>query len=122
MVISMNYSKKGIEYKQQSIKSTSRRLVSKTRIALFRFLFAFLLFAAVVGVFAGVGFIKGLIDSAPDISQIDVIPTGYTTTVYDRDGNEIEHLIGAHSNRVYVGIDQIPKVAQQAFVSIEDER
>ena len=118
----MNYSKKGIEYKQQSIKSTSRRLVSKTRIALFRFLFAFLLFAAVVGVFAGVGFIKGLIDSAPDISQIDVIPTGYTTTVYDRDGNEIEHLIGAHSNRVYVGIDQIPKVAQQAFVSIEDER
>lgn len=118
----MNYSKKGIEHKQHNIKSTSKRLVSKARIALFRFLIAFVVFAAVVGVFAGLGLVKGLIDNAPDISQIDVIPTGFTTTVYDRDGNEIEHLIGAHSNRVYVGIDQIPKVVQEAFIAIEDER
>jgi len=122
MVIYMNYSKKGIDSKQHNIKSTSRRLVSKTRIILFRFLIAFVVFTAIVGVFAGLGFVKGLIDSAPDISQIDVIPTGYTTTVYDRDGNEIEHLIGAHSNRVYVTIDQIPKDVQEAFIAIEDER
>lgn len=122
MVICMNYSKRGIESKQHNIKSTSRRLVSKTRIALFRFLIAFVVFMVIVGVFAGLGFVKGLIDSAPDISQIDVIPTGFTTTVYDRDGNEIEHLIGAHSNRVYVTIDQIPKDVQEAFIAIEDER
>lgn len=118
----MNYSKKGIEIKQHNIKSTSRRLVSKTRIALFRFLIAFTVFVVIVGAFAGLGFVKGLIDNAPDISQIDVIPTGFTTTVYDRDGNEIEHLIGAHSNRVYVTIDQIPKDVQEAFIAIEDER
>lgn len=118
----MNYSKKGIEIKQHNIKSTSRRLVSKTRIALFRFLIAFTVFVVIVGAFAGLGFVKGLIDNAPDISQIDVIPTGFTTTVYDRDGNEIEHLIGAHSNRVYVTIDQIPKNVQEAFIAIEDER
>lgn len=122
MDINMNYSKKGIEHKQQNIRSTSRRLVSKARISLFRFLIAFVVFAAIVGVFAGLGLAKGLIDSAPDISRIDVVPTGYTTTVYDRDGNEIEHLIGAHSNRVYVGIDQIPDVVQKSFVAIEDER
>jgi len=122
MVICMNYSKKGIESKQHNIKSTSRRLVSKTRITLFRLLITFVVFVVIVGVFAGLGFVKGLIDSAPDISQIDVIPTGFTTTVYDRDGNEIEHLIGAHSNRVYVTIDQIPKHVQEAFISIEDER
>lgn len=118
----MNYSKKGIDNKQHNIKSTSKRLVSKTRISLFRFLIAFVVFLAIVGVFTGLGLVKGLIDSAPDILQIDVIPTGYTTTVYDREGNDIEHLIGAHSNRVYVGMDQIPEYVQKAFVAIEDER
>ena len=118
----MNYSKKGINNKQHNIKSTSKHLVSKTRISLFRFLIAFFVLVVIVGVFAGLGFVQGLIDSAPDISQIDVIPTGYTTTVYDQEGNEIEHLIGAHSNRVYVTIDQIPEFVQKAFVAIEDER
>ncbi|NLK27157.1 MAG: PBP1A family penicillin-binding protein [Clostridiales bacterium] len=118
----MNYSKKGIENKQNNIKSTSKRLITKTRVALFRLVIVSVVFLAIVGCFAGFGFVKGLVDSAPDISQIDVIPTGFTTTVYDREGNEIEHLIGAHSNRVYVTIDQIPEVIQKAFIAIEDER
>ena len=48
-------------------------------------------------------------DSAPDISQIDVVPQGYTTTVYDKDGNEIEYLVGAHSNREYVYLKDLPE-------------
>lgn len=118
----MNYSKKGIENKQRYIKSTTRRLISKTRITLFRLCIVALVFLAIVGSFAGLGYVKGLIDSAPDISQIDVIPTGFTTKVYDKEGNIIENLIGAHANREYVTIDKIPKHVQQAFISIEDER
>ena len=76
---------------------------------------------AIIGVYAGLGYIKGLIDSAPNISQIDVIPRGYTTYVYDSEGNVIEHLV-AHANREYITIDKIPKVVQDAFVCIEDER
>ena len=57
----MDYSKKGIEHKQQYIKSTSRRLVSKTRITAFRLcLVAFIAFA-IIGAFAGLGYVKGLI-------------------------------------------------------------
>lgn len=118
----MDYSKKGIEEKQQYIKSTSRRLISKTRITLFRLCIVIIVFVAIVGAFAGFGYIKGLADSAPDISQIDVIPTRYTTKVLDSEGNEIENLVGAMSNRVYVTIDEIPYVVQKAFICIEDER
>lgn len=118
----MDFSKKGLEKKQHYIKSTSRRLISKTRIVLFRFCIACLVFLIIVGSFAGFGFIKGLIDSAPDISKISVVPTGYTTTIHDKDGNVIENLIGAHSNRVFVSINEIPKVVQNAFIAIEDER
>lgn len=118
----MDYSKKGIEYKLHYVKSTSRRLVSKTRVTLFRICVVSVAFLIIVACYAGLGFVKGLIDSAPDASQIDVVPVGFTTTVYDNEGNEIEHLIGAHSNRVYVNIEDIPDVVKNAFISIEDER
>jgi penicillin-binding protein 1A len=118
----MDYSKKGIENKQHYIKSTSRRLISKTRVTLFRFCMVCFVFLAIVGTFAGFGYVKGIVDSAPDISQIDVVPTGFTTTVYDKEGNEIEYLIGAHANRDYVALDELPDYIKFAFVSIEDER
>jgi len=122
MVITMDYSKRGLENKQHYIKSTSRRLISKTRITLFRFCIVFVVFLAIVGSFAGFGFLKGLIDSAPDINGIDVIPTGFTSTVYDTDKNVIETLVGAQSNRVYVSMDELPDYVKYCFVSIEDER
>lgn len=118
----MDYSKKGIENKQHYIKSTSRRLISKTRITLFRLCVILFVILGIVGCFAGFGFIKGVADSAPDISQINVVPTGFTTTVYDRDGNAIENLIGAEANRVYVSLAELPKHVGNAFISVEDER
>lgn len=118
----MDYSKKGIENKQHYIKSTSRRLVSKTRITLFRLCIVAFVSLAIIGSFAGFGYVKGLIDSAPDISQIDVVPQGYTTKVRDRDGNIIEYLVDAHSNREYVYLKDLPKYVKYCFISIEDER
>ena len=118
----MDYSKRGIEQKQHYIKSTSRRLISKTRITLFRLGIVSIVFLAIVGVYSGFGFVKGLIDSAPDISQINVVPTGYTTTIYDTDGNPVENLFFAGSNRVYVSLDELPDYVKYSFISIEDER
>jgi penicillin-binding protein 1A len=118
----MDYSKRGIEQKQHYIKSTSRRLVSKTRITLFRLLIVLVVSVGIIGTFAGFGLIKGLIDSAPDISKINVVPTGYTTTVYDKDGNVIENLIGAEANRVYVSLSDLPEWVKYSFIAIEDER
>lgn len=118
----MDYSKKGIEHKQHYIKSTTPRLISKTRITLFRICIVAFVMIAIIGCFAAYGFVKGLIDSSPSIDQIDVVPQGYTTYVFDKDGNEIEQLIGAHSNRKYVKLEDLPDYVGKCFVAIEDER
>ncbi|MGB8453030.1 MAG: PBP1A family penicillin-binding protein [Anaerocolumna sp.] len=118
----MDFSKKGTAKKQQQIKSTSRKVASKAGVSFFRVFLIGIVFVAIIGSFAGFGVLKGLADSAPSIDQINVIPTGYTTNIYDKDGNLIETLSGAESNRVYVKIDEIPKVLQDCVISIEDKR
>lgn len=118
----MDFSKRGIENKQHYIKSTSRRLISKIRITIFHLLIVSVVALAIIGSFAAYGYVKGLVDSAPDISQIDVIPQGYTTKVRDREGNVVEYLVGANSNREYVYLKDLPEYIKYCFVSIEDER
>ena len=76
----------------------------------------------VAGLCAGIGLFMGVVDTAPDISNVDVAPAGYSTTVYDSEGNQITKLIAENSNRVYVKLDKIPLDMQHAFVAIEDER
>lgn len=118
----MDYSKKGIENKQNIIKSNSKRVISKLRITIFRLCILCFVSLIIVGSFAGIGLIKGLIDSAPDIKQINVVPQGFTTTVYDKEGNVIENLKEANSNRTFVELKALPNYVKYAFISIEDER
>ena len=81
-----------------------------------------ILILGVVGVSAVVGAVKGILASAPDISAVDVIPTGFSTTVLASDGSEIATLVAEGSNRRSVTLDEIPKDLQHAVVAIEDER
>lgn len=118
----MNFSKKGTLNKQREIKSTSKRVATKARVSVFRILLLSLVAIVIIGAAAGIGIIKSLIDKAPNIEDIGLTPTGYTTNLYDSDGNLIETLIGAESNRVYATLDEIPDVVENAFIAIEDER
>lgn len=118
----MDFSRKGTIKKQQQIKSTSKKIASKAGVSFFRVILVGFVFLIIVGSFAGFGLLKGLADSAPGIDQINVRPNGFTTNIYDKDGNLIQSLAGAESNRVYVTIDKIPEVVRNAFISIEDER
>ena len=76
-----------------------------------------LLLCAGVGVFVGIQ-----IFNAPDISEIDATPSGYLTTVVDKDGNVMKNLFVTESNRVYVSLDVIPDHLEKAFIAIEDAR
>lgn len=118
----MDFSKKGTTNKQQQIKSTSRKLTSKFGVTFFRIFLLSIVFLVIIGSFAGFGVLKGLADSAPAIDQINVVPSGFTTNIYDKDGEIIQSLVGAEANRVYVGINEIPKVLSDCVLSIEDER
>lgn len=118
----MNYSKKGIKAKQKSLHATSSKWSKKILLAVLNLaLLAFLAFC-IIGASAGIGIFKGVIDTAPSIENIDVTPTGFSTFVYDLEGNQIGKLIAADSNRIPVAQDMIPEDLAHAFVAIEDER
>ena len=118
----MDFSRKGVVNKQHEIKSTTKRLNSKIRITLFRVSLVCVVAVAVIGVYAISGAAKGMIQSAPDISQVNIDPEGFATHIYYRDGTLAQELIGAEANRVLVSIDEIPDVLEKCFVALEDER
>ena len=81
-----------------------------------------LLAFCIIGACLGIGAFKGILYSAPSISNVGIIPQGYATVVYDAQGNESTKLVAADSNRSWKSMDKIPKNLANAFVAIEDER
>lgn len=118
----MNYGKQALKRREKSIDSSSIRTRNKICVIFFEIILVCILIVGISGVSAGIGVMKGIIDSAPDISEIDVIPTGYSTTVLASDGSQIATLVASGANRQYVTIDEIPIDLQHAFVAIEDSR
>lgn len=118
----MNYSKKGINAKRQEIASKNTMLKKKMIFLIIKCVLIVFVAVAAISACALLGVYKGILASAPSIDNIDATPSGFYSTIYDSDGNKIETLIGAGSNREYVTIDKIPLNLQHAFVAIEDER
>lgn len=118
----MNYSKKGIRNKQKSLHATSTKLGKKLLLSILNLSLLLILAVGIIGLCMGLGIFKGVIDSAPSIENVQVTPTGFSTFVYDLEGNQIAKLISQNSNRIPVTQDMIPEDLAHAFVAIEDER
>lgn len=118
----MNYGRRGIKKRQKAMNSPTTKVGKFCGVSLFAIATFAAVTVAVAGMCAGVGLFMGVVDTAPDISNVDVAPAGYSTTVYDSEGNQITKLVAENSNRVYVKLDKIPLDMQHAFVAIEDER
>ena len=118
----MNYTKQGIKAKEAELNSVGYKLSKKIGLLFVRLLLVAVIAAIVIGVATGIGVFKGVIDTAPDISNIDVSPTGFSTFIYDKDGNQTAKLVAADSNRIPVSMDKIPQNLADAFVAIEDAR
>lgn len=118
----MDYSKASVNKKIRQLKTTTTRLYTKVNVSAYRLFLVFIVFLCITGVMAAYGTLEGLISSSPDISNINMVPTGYTTKFYYSDGTLSQTLVGAGGNREYVTIDEIPKHVQNAFIAIEDER
>ena len=118
----MNYSKKGIRAKQKSLHATSAKLSKKVLLAFLNLSLLFVLGAGILGLSMAFGIFKGVIDTAPSIENIKVTPTGFSTFVYDLEGNQTAKLVSQNSNRIPVTQDMIPENLAHAFVAVEDER
>lgn len=118
----MNYGKTAVRKRARQIDSKPRKIRRKTGVIIGKLFLITLLAGAAFVISTGIGAVKGILASAPDISEMDVIPTGYSTTVLAADGSETATLVAAGSNRQYVTLDEIPKDLQHAVVAIEDAR
>ena len=94
----------------------------RARVSFIRVLFVSLIALCIAVTCLGVGSFRGVIDTAPDVDDIDIMPLGYATFLYDDAGNQIRKLAAPDSNRLPVTLDQIPVDLQHAVVAIEDER
>ena len=116
----MNFSKWNLpNLKKTDLNTKAGRKLAYTCLKIFLLL---LLVGAVLGTAAGFGALKGLIATAPDISNLSVTPSESATYIYNSDGSVMQKLSLGSSNRTIVTIDQIPEDLQHAVVAIEDER
>ena len=118
----MSYSRFEIEEKQRKYGSVSRKLGSKVLIWIVRIFMVAVVALAVTGGYLMYGSVKGIIDKAPEINSVNVMPTGFQTYFYNVKGKKIRTIVGAGANRIYKKLKDIPKTVQEAFIAIEDER
>lgn len=118
----MNYSQLEIEKKQKKLTSTSSKIQYRLK--------EWGKYCGVLGViivvllvvFGIAGTVRGLVDSAPKVEALELMPTGNSSKMYDSDGEVIQTLGEANSFQEYVKIGKIPECVQYAFVAIEDKR
>ena len=118
----MNFGYKETIDKQKDLVSIQRKVLSKSLVGAFKFfLYIFVLFIIIAG-FLFLGIIHGIIKSAPSIDDVSIVPSSYSTTVYDSKNKEIAKLITTGSNRIKVSLDQVPEHLRWAFIDTEDAR
>ena len=118
----MNFGKRATNKKRNALTSHSTMIGKKAHVSLLRIILLSLLAIMVIGVCAGLGAFKGVLDSAPNISEVNIVPVGEATFVYDANGNQLQKLTAPNSNRMPVSLEKIPEDLQHAVVAIEDER
>lgn len=118
----MNYGRKGVRSRQKQLNAHPGRWGKKIALFVLELFLAAIVSVGVIGAAAGIGVFNGIIATAPDIENLDVSPSGFSTFVYDIEGRQIGKLVSSDSNRIPVPMSQIPEDLAHAFVAIEDER
>ena len=118
----MNFGKRAVNKKRNDLTSHSTMMGKKANVSFLRIIFISLMALLVIVGCTGIGALRGLIDSAPDASEVNIVPAGEATFVYDANGNQLQKLTAPNSNRMSVPIEKIPLDLQHAVVAIEDER
>ncbi len=118
----MNYGKKATEKKIKETRSNGRKIGNMLILTAVKLVLLAVVLCAGFGASMGVGMIRAIIDSAPEINIDSIVPQGLATTVYDTKGNVIATLVQADSNRDPATYEEFPQDLIDAFVAIEDAR
>ena len=118
----MKYTKKNVSDASKKKNLKKKRRAKRSTVLVLRSLLVFFLVLIAAGLIGATAYVRSLLSKLPDVSKIDISPTGYSSKIYDANGKEVETLAASGANRVYVKLDKIPEDLQHAFVAIEDAR
>ena len=104
----MHFGKSHLEDKREDLRSHYGKIEKTAGVTALRIAFCLLLVVLVCGTGLVIGAVRGVIDSAPDISEANIMPLGNASFIYDADGNQVQKLTGAQGNRVSISIEEIP--------------
>lgn len=116
----MNFGKLPTREKLNFFTSNHPRRLRHLGVSLFRIFLILIGIILIIGGFTCAGIFRGITDSAPDISTINLNPSGEPTTIYDSDGNAIQTLVMDTSNQKDVSYEAIPKNLINAIITVED--
>ncbi len=108
--------------KQQDLVSIQKKIFSKSLVSLLKGFIFIVFLVLIVGCSFAIGLLNGVIESAPSMNDISIVPSSYSTTVYDSKNNQIAKLITSGSNRIRVDLKNVPEHLQWAFIDTEDAR
>ena len=118
----MNFGYKETMDKQKDLVSLQKKVVSKSLVGALKVLLYILLLLVITVSFLFLGILHGIIKNSPDINDVSIVPSSYSTTVYDINNKQIAKLITSGSNRIKVSLDQVPVHLRWAFIDTEDAR
>lgn len=118
----MNFGYKETINKQKDLVSVQKKVMSKSFVSILKIFLYIVLLLIITAGFLLLGTVHGIIKSAPSIDDVSIVPSSYSTTVYNSDNKEIAKLITSGSNRIKVSLDQVPTHLRWAFIDTEDAR
>lgn len=118
----MNFSSANIKKELTALQSSTRQRKRSIHMIFFKVILLLILIVVITLFSFGYGCYRSIIHDTPDISSISVAPAGYASYLYDTEGNIMETLVMAGSNREEASYNQFPDDLIRAFIAIEDER
>ena len=116
----MDYSRHNTEKERRRIRSAAAKIERKVGFNVLRFSTIAVVIVVAVAIAALAGGFRGIIDSAPEISTSQIMPSKFKSVMYYPDGTEAVELVGAQSNRTVVRIEDLPPVVPE-FLPVPPE-
>ena len=103
----MKYTKQNIQKKRQILSSEKIRRNSKISLFLFKYAFIISIALIVTGLGLGVGFVRGILKTTPQITKDSVHSKGYITTIYDQRSKHFQTMIPTGSTLLFLPFQRI---------------
>lgn len=116
----MKFGEDEILERQRRLLAPRYRFINRLRLDILCFKLFLVLGVCIFLAACLAGAFQGIFESAPKVSEEQLLTSQETTIFFDKDGNELQRLEGSGISRKYIALENISSAAQNAFIAAED--